>query len=196
MKIALLILAAGRSTRMKTAKQLLPVGTTTLLGSTIENALQSNTQAIYCVLGAYAETVEASISKYKVEIIFNPNYKSGLSSSIAAGIEYLNHKQFDATLIILGDQPYVNARYLNQMMATFKNNPDKIIATNYKTNLGVPALIPKVYYTDLLNLEGDSGAKTFLNSKTNNIIQLNNANVLDIDTKKEYQEYIDSVKFE
>lgn len=196
MNIAILILAAGSSSRMKTTKQLLPIGKTTLLGATIEYALQSNTKRIYCVLGANAETIKTSISKYNIETISNPNYKSGLSSSIATGIQHISNQNFDAVLLVLGDQPLITSSYFNEMINTFKKHSKKIIASGYNTNLGVPAIIPKIYFNDLLSLEGDKGAKTFLNSKKDKIIKLDSANVMDIDTPKEYQDYINSINFE
>jgi len=196
MKIVILILAAGSSTRMGVAKQLLPAGKTTLLGVTIKSALQSNANKVYCVLGANAKPVEQSISNYSVESIFNPDYKSGLSSSIIAGIKHIINIKIDAVLILLGDQPFITTQYLNDMMNTFKNHNGKIIASTYNDTLGVPTIIPKVYYNHLLKLKGDKGAKDFLNNRKEEIIQLKNTNLIDIDTKKEYQDYLNSIKFE
>ncbi len=196
MKIAVLILAAGSSTRMGVAKQLLPIGETTLLGITIKSVLQSNSNKVFCVLGANAEAIKPSLNKYTIETIFNPNYKSGLSSSIIAGIQYIRNKSFDATLIVLGDQPLITTKYLNEMIDAYKNHSEKIIATTYKETIGVPTIIPKTYYNDLLKLQGDKGAKAFLNSKKLEIIQLDNDNLLDIDTKKDYQDFLNSTNFE
>jgi molybdenum cofactor cytidylyltransferase len=196
MKIAILLLGAGSSTRMGVAKQLLAVGETTLLGVTIEQALQSKAAEVYCVLGSDSETIKASISTYTIKSIINPNYKTGLSSSIVAGIEHLKHQDFDATLIMLGDQPLITAAYLNEMMDAFKNNVEKIIASTYKTSFGVPSIIPKKYYGQLLKLKGDKGAKDFLNRHQKEVITLKNINLMDIDTKKEYQDYLNSIHSE
>jgi len=192
MNIAILILAAGSSSRMGAVKQLLPAGKTTLLGLTIENALQSKTNKTYCVLGANAKIIKKSIKKYNVETIFNPDYKSGLSSSIATGIKHIINQNFDAVLIVLGDQPLISSEYLNLMIETFKANDKKVIASRYNSNLGVPTIIPKKYYNQLLKLKGDKGAKDFLNNGTIKIIELNNTNLMDIDTKEDYQDYVNS----
>lgn len=196
MKIAILLLAAGSSSRMGVAKQLLPVGETTLLGITIETALQSNAHKVYCVLGANAEVIKQSISKYNIESILNPKYKTGLSSSIVIGIEHLTNQNFDAALIVLGDQPLIKTEYLNEMIATFKKYDKKIIASNYNNTFGVPSIIPKIYYNQLLKLKGDKGAKDFLNSNDKDLIPLENTNLMDIDTLKEYQDYLNSINFE
>ncbi len=196
MNIAILILAAGSSSRMGVAKQLLPAGKTTLLGVTIERALQSNAHKMYCVLGANAEAVKKSISKYSVESIFNPEYKSGLSSSIVTGIQYLINQNFDAVLILLGDQPLITTQYLNEMIDTFNNHDGKIIASNYNKTMGVPTIIPKTHYNQLLKLKGDKGAKDWLNTRNQEIIPLKNTNLMDIDTKKEYQDYLKLINLE
>tara|TARA_R100001369_G_scaffold64548_1_gene91754 strand:+ start:2118 stop:2708 length:591 start_codon:yes stop_codon:yes gene_type:complete len=195
MKIAILILAAGSSTRMGVAKQLLPSGKTTLLGVIIECALKSNANKVCCVLGSNAEVIKQSISKYNIESFFNPNYKTGLSSSIVAGIEHLTNQNFDGLLILLGDQPLITAKYLNKMMDHFKKCDEKIIASKYNNTLGVPTIIPKRYFNKLLKLKGDKGAKDFLNTNTKEIIPLENINLMDIDTQEEYQDYLKATNF-
>lgn len=196
MNIAILILAAGNSTRMGVAKQLLPVSKTTLLGVTIESALKSNVNSVFCVLGANAKAIEISISEYNIDTIFNTDYQSGLSSSIVSGINHITKKNFDSVLILLGDQPHITTKYINEMVSAHKNHPKKIVASNYKDILGVPSMIPKIYFNELLKLHGDKGAKVFLKSNKEIIIKLNNANLIDIDTKKEYEDYIKSITSE
>jgi molybdenum cofactor cytidylyltransferase len=193
MKIAILILAAGSSTRMGLAKQLLPVGKTTLLGITIEHAQQSNADKVYCILGANAETIEQSIKKHNVEILNNTNYKTGLSSSIVKGVKHITQLNFNSVLILLGDQPHVTSDYLNDMINTHKIHSEKIIASHYNKTLGVPTIIPRVHFKELLKLQGDKGAKAFLNSKKQELIQLENANFHDIDTKEDYQDFLKSI---
>ena len=194
MKIAILILAAGSSSRMGVPKQLLPVGETTLLGITIEHALNSKANKVYCVLGSNAERIKASISKHNIEFIFNPNYKTGLSSSIVVGVKHLNNQNYNAILIALGDQPLITSEYFNEMIATFNKNKENIVASKYNHTLGVPSIIPKTYFSQLLNLKGDKGAKHFLNAKNLEINALENKNLMDIDTKKEYQDYLNLKK--
>jgi molybdenum cofactor cytidylyltransferase len=195
MKIAILILAAGSSSRMGVAKQLLPVGETTLLGITIEHALQSKADKVCCVLGSNAEVIKESISKYNIESIFNPDFKTGLSSSIVSGIKHLKNQNYDAILIALGDQPLITSVYLNKMINTFTKNNGKIIASKYNNTFGVPSIIPNIYYAQLLKLKGDKGAKHFLKNHIKEIILLKNTKLIDIDTKKEYEDYLNSKKF-
>lgn len=194
MKIAILILAAGSSNRMGKPKQLLPINHTTLLGISIENALQSQTKDVFCVLGSEFEKVKASIKYFNVEIINNTEYKKGLSSSIVEGIKYINSLTFDAVLIILGDQPKIKATYLNNLINVFKENQNKIVASNYKNGFGVPAIFPKNTFNELIDLKGDKGAKDFLNSNSKTIISIETpVEFLDIDTEEDYLNYLESL---
>ncbi|TDQ21848.1 nucleotidyltransferase family protein [Tenacibaculum caenipelagi] len=187
-KTAILILAAGSSSRMGTIKQLLPYQNTTLLEWAIEQAKKSNTKNVFCVLGANRETIEKQISKKDIEIIYNPNHQEGLSTSIVNGIKYLQAKEFDSILIMLADQPHVTFEYLNKLFKISEENPSKIIASNYQDKIGVPAIFPKKYFNELLNLKGDQGAKVFLQKHPDIIIEANTPlNLIDIDTPDDYQ---------
>lgn len=193
MTTAIVILAAGSSSRMGTAKQLLPVGETTLLGLAVEHALDANANHVFCVLGAQAEQIIESLKQYPIEIIHNLNYQNGLSSSIKTGIQYLEQKHFDAILLMLGDQPNVNSKYLNSLINTFKNNPSHIIASEYSGTFGVPAIFPKTFYKELVTLEGDKGAKVFLNANKENVISIESKHLTDIDTQEAYLNFLNSL---
>lgn len=196
MKIATLILSAGRASRMKQPKQLLKFGNTTLLGHVISEALQTETE-VYCVIGAYAKEVKASIEDFNVSIIENSNYKTGLSSSIVSGVKILS--EYDAIVILLSDQPKVNSDYINALLSGFKNHSNCIITSNYNGVNGVPAVIPKLYFSELLKLKGDKGAKQLFNSGEFPIKTIHSTvNLLDIDTPEDYkklqEEWFQSLK--
>jgi len=193
MDVAILILGAGSSTRMGKPKQTLSIGKTTLLGLSIENALQANAKNVYCVLGANAEIIIQSISKYNIEVIINDNHKKGLSSSIVSGIQHIQDKNFDAVLIMLADQPHVDFNYLNTLIQSFEKNPTKVSASKYKKNNGVPAIFPKALYQQLLKLKEDKGAKDFLNTHKTEVISIQSDKLLDIDTQDDYQNFLKSL---
>lgn len=191
MKIATLILAAGSSSRMGSPKQLLSVGNTTLLGTVIEKILLLNNNSIYCILGANADTIQKSITKYDLTILINSNYKNGLSSSIVSGIQHIKNLDYDAVLIVLGDQPNIQIDYFEKIIEKWKNSQDFIIASNYTSRKGVPALFPKKYFTLMENLEGDKGASKLLNSDEFPIFTMDsNIDLFDVDTQKDYQTLI------
>ncbi|MEH6535117.1 MAG: nucleotidyltransferase family protein [Psychroserpens sp.] len=193
MTISILILSAGSSSRMGTTKQLLPIGKTTLLGISIENAIQSKANKIFCVLGANAKNIQQSLVQYDIEVITNNNHNEGLSSSIIEGIQYIEDKNFDAVLIMLGDQPKVDSNYLNALISSFKKNPTKISASDYSNNIGVPAIFPKTFFKQLQCLKGDKGAKDFLNTHKTQVIPIKSDKLVDIDTQEDYLNFLRSL---
>lgn len=185
-KIAILILAAGGSSRMGKVKQLLPYKHTTLLGWAIEQALESEADEVFCVLGANAEKIEKSVRHYDTNTILNRNYSDGLSSSIVTGIRELN--DYDAILVMLADQPLVTTSYLNDLINLYRTYPDMIVASNYGASNGVPAVFPENYFSQLLKLKGDKGAKEFLNDTSYEVLSLNiGEKLIDVDTEEDYK---------
>ena len=189
-KTAILILAAGTSSRMGAIKQLLPYKNSTLLNWSIEQAKQSKINDVFCILGANKEIIIKEIKHQNINVIFNPNYENGLSSSIVSGINYLVSKDFNSVLIMLADQPNIDSIYLNELIKTSEENHSKIIASNYLGKIGVPSIFPRSYFPQLLSLKGDKGAKEFLNEKASEIIKMAPFNLIDIDTKEDYQNLI------
>lgn len=194
--IAVLVLAAGKSSRMKSIKQLEKIGNKTLLELTLEKAKQLPTKNIFCVLGANANLIKSKIKTEKIDFIINNNFNEGLSSSIVSGIDHFkkNHFEFDGVLVLLADQPAIEFSYLNTLISLFNADSSKIIASNYGDFFGVPALFSSKYFDDLLLIKGDKGAKKFINQSTKNIISPKiKANLVDIDTKQDLDSYNKSI---
>ncbi len=194
--IAVLVLAAGKSTRMQSIKQLVKLGNQTLLELTLDKAKQLATNSIYCVLGANANLIKSKIKTENIHFILNDNYNDGLSSSIIAGIHHFkkNKIQLDGFLILLADQPAISVAYLQEIINLFHKNTSKIITSNYGDFLGVPALFPSKYFEDLQLIKGDKGAKKFINQNTENTLSPKiKANLVDIDTKQDLDSYNKSI---
>ncbi len=189
MSVAIVILAAGASTRMGQPKQLLKIGNDTMLERVAKTALNSDADEVYIVLGANASSIEKELADLPLTIVLNPNYQTGLSSSIVKGVQLL--KEFDNILIVLADQPNVSIKYLNGLIKEAHKNPEYIIASDYNGRNGVPAIFPKRYYSSLLALTGDKGAQLLLNSKEVSIKTLKTSvNLLDIDTPEDYNNLV------
>lgn len=191
--ILILILAAGESSRMgKHIKQLLPWKNTTLLGNAIHQAKASIASTTIVVLGAYQEEIKAKLGIEASMIVSNTNWKNGLGSSLAAGIaHFVSHpNSYDAVLICLADQPFIDTNYLNEMMAVWTENPSKIITTQYKKRSGVPAIFGKEYFLELAKLNKDFGAKDIIASHKDVILALDSeGKEIDIDSWETYKEY-------
>jgi len=192
--IAVIVLAAGKSSRMKTPKQLVKIGNNFLLEFVLSKAKAINKNHVYCVLGANDARIRQEISSSNVHFVYNAAFNEGLSSSIVSGISEIEmHPDYKAVLILLGDQPAIDKEYLDAMIALFSEDNSKIIASNYKGKLGVPAIFPKSYFSKLKNISGDFGAKEMLHT-SKDVIALNRpTNFIDIDTEKDLQDFKNSI---
>ena len=194
--IAVLVLAAGKSSRMKSIKQLEKINEKTLLDITLEKIKSIFSDNIFCVLGANGDRIKQEITTTNINFINNKNFETGLSSSIIAGIHHFknNNLHFDSVLILLADQPAIDIGYLKSMVFLSEENNHKIIASKYGNKFGVPAIIPKKYFKDLILIEADKGAKEFINHHKNDVLCLESStNLLDIDTKEDLNSYKKSI---
>jgi molybdenum cofactor cytidylyltransferase len=177
---------------MHTPKQLLKIGNQSLLEIVLEKALAISSSHIYCVLGANAATIQQKVTTKNVVYIFNENYQEGLSSSIVSGINYLekNHPNLNGVLILLADQPAIEINYLENLIQIFNQQDSKIIVTKYPENVGVPAIFPKIFFSELQSLKGDFGAKELLKNNKNACVFSNfNASLIDLDTQSDYENF-------
>ena len=187
---AMVILAAGASSRMQAIKQLLPWKKTTLLGNAIEQGLNSNAEEVYVILGANAEIIKDGISNYTVNIIENKNWQQGIGSAIACAINYLKIEQinYDAVLIALADQPLITVAYFNLLIEQYTTNQKRIIASNINNIPSVPAIFDAFYFEELATLNQDKGAKSIIKAASNDVFMVDAAiNLVDVDTIEVYE---------
>ena len=190
-KIAIVILAAGKSLRMGFAKQIIRINNEPLLKITLDK-IESISEETYCVLGANKDLILEEIHFNNTVVIDNINYEKGLSSSISICIEFFEKKNlnYDGVLFVLGDQPAIETEYFLSIIKTFNEHKTKIIATNYDGKAGVPALFPKSFFKELKIIKGDKGAREILKNKAKSIIfESFKTNLVDIDTRKDLIDY-------
>jgi len=177
-------------------KQVLPVAEDaedTLIELALKTALKARVDGVYCILGANFKEIHPKVEKYSVEIIENKNWENGLGKSIAIGTAAILNKepQTEGILVLLADQPWVDALYLDKMISNFEDHPDALIASDYGGFYGVPAIFAKAYFEQLKGLEGDNGAKKLLNSRKMPIISVKSPEKLDdIDTLADYEQFL------
>ena len=158
---ALIILAAGASTRLGRPKQLLPFRGRSLLRHAAQTALASACRPVVVVLGAVAERLNQELSGLPVTLAINLQWNEGLSSSIRAGLKALSLERAgpDAVVIMLCDQPLISAQFLDRLIAVHHSSAKGIVATEYGGQAGVPALFSRRYFPELAALRGSRGAQ-------------------------------------
>lgn len=190
LEIAILIMAAGTSSRMKAVKQLLPWGESTLLGNAIKNAQNSKATKVLTVLGAYQEEIRQGTDLRGCETVYNPDWKMGLGNSIAFGSRHLlgQDRKYGGIMIMLCDQPLIDDLYINALIDNFCNSKHSIVATKYVDRVGVPAIFGKIHFKALVQLNSDHGAREIIKTHPNDVMGIAaDGKELDIDTLEEYE---------
>ncbi len=192
-KIAHLILAAGSSTRMGEPKQLLPWGETTLIGHAILQSLELKEITTHVVLGANYDLIHKRINQFPITIIRNPNWQTGMGSSICFGIKHIKQDElsYDAVLISLIDQPLIDTNHLEILITQFRNESTTIVASDLGNRVGVPAIFSSTIFDELERLEEDFGAKYIIKKHINEVKVVSAiSKSIDVDTMKQYKELI------
>lgn len=157
-----LVLAAGASTRMGQAKQLVPIAGRPALQQVVANAIAVAGSAVTVVLGAHAAEVTRLLQHSAATVIVNRHWEEGIAASIRCGISSLS-AGCDAVLLLLGDQVAVSAPDLRRLIAAWNGADTVLAASVYSGQLGVPAIFPRWSFSELLQLRGDQGAKAIIN---------------------------------
>jgi molybdenum cofactor cytidylyltransferase len=181
-RIEIIVLAAGASTRLGTPKQLLCYRGETLLRRTVETALSVQVHAVRVVLGYASEKMKFEISDFPVELIINPQWQQGISTSIRSGIESLD-PTVEAAIIVVCDQPNVTSSILIKLIEMYTSSRARIVTCRYSGTVGVPTLYDRQLFPDLIALSGDHGAKPIIERYASERVEIDfPGGEIDIDT--------------
>jgi molybdenum cofactor cytidylyltransferase len=160
MNACVVILAAGASTRMGQSKQLLAWKGQTLLNHAIDTALGTDAP-VMVVLGANEEEHKESLKNRNVTIVSNPDWQSGMGSSVKAGVRAVRqgHPSADAFIIMVCDQPHVTKEHLNALWQEYSQSKKLAVVSRYADTTGVPALFSRQMYDYIFSLADSQGAK-------------------------------------
>ena len=188
---AIIILAAGSSSRMGLPKQLLQLHGKSLLRHAAETALGAHPAEVVAVLGFESDRMKHELDDLPLRIILNPAWQEGIASSIKEGITALPGT-VEAAVMLLCDQPFVTTDLLIRLI-TCCTDKKPIAATGYEQTSGVPACFMRQLFPELLQLSGDHGAKQVINLNPVRVTTIPfNAATIDIDTLEDYRKHIES----
>jgi molybdenum cofactor cytidylyltransferase len=186
---AIVILAAGPSSRFGSPKQNANYKGETLLQLAVNNALAVS-ETVLIVLGANRELIEFSIKDKPVDILYNSEWTEGMASSIRLAVNKLqsDYLQITSALFMLCDQPYVDKAILQQLLNAASNSEKGIIASTYNDTLGAPVVFKSKYFPYLLALKGTEGAKKLIMQHADDVQAIPfPLGSVDIDTVEDYE---------
>ncbi len=185
-RIAAVVLAAGRSTRMGGPNKLLAkIRGRPLVRIVVEEAVASHAKPVIVVVGHERGEVEKALAGLPVQFVHNPDFAQGLGTSLKAGIAAVP-AEADGAIVCLADMPQVDASLLNRLIAAF--DPDRgalIVMPTAEGRRGNPVLWSRRFFPDLMAIEGDVGARHFIGRYSEAAVEVpleGKAALVDVDT--------------
>jgi molybdenum cofactor cytidylyltransferase len=185
-RIAALLLAAGQSRRMGGPNKLLAeINGTPMVAHVARRLLASRARPIIAVLGNQADAVDTALGKLPVERVQNPEFVTGLSTSLKRGVSALP-SDIDGVIVCLGDMPLISGRHLDRLIAAFNPLEGRaIIVPTRRGKRGNPVLWSKRFLPEMAELVGDVGAKHLIGEHAELVAEVemdDDAVLVDIDT--------------
>ncbi len=173
MKVAAIVLAAGRSTRFGDANKLLgEIDGEPMVARVAALALASRARPVIVVTGFEAERVGAALNELGATIVHNPDYALGMSTSLRAGLRALPGEG-DGALILLGDMPRVEPCVFEALQAAFAaNGAESICVPVHDGRRGNPVLWGRAYFSEMMQLSGDRGAKQLMRLHPGKVVEV------------------------
>jgi molybdenum cofactor cytidylyltransferase len=184
-KLAVILLAAGRSRRLGQPKQLLKLEGLSLVRRAAELLLELEPEYCSVVTGAHTDEVSAELRGLPLSAEFNESWQDGMGASIACGVRRLP-AGMDGVLLFLCDQWRVDAADLNRLTAAWCEDNGNIVAASGDGITGPPIIFPARLFAQLAVLEGDRGARSVIEAQQERIklVCMENAR-FDLDTPED-----------
>jgi molybdenum cofactor cytidylyltransferase len=188
--IAAIVLAAGLSRRMGVPKMVLPWKNTTVIGQVVDVLAQAGINEMMVVTGGAHEQVEAALEGLPVKLVFNPRYtEDEMAYSLQAGLLALS-EEVEATLVALGDQPQIECKVVQAILAAYQQSKAALIVPSYKMRRGHPWLIVRSLWPEVQTLPSGRTLRDVLNAQAEqiNYLQVDTPSILqDLDTPEDYR---------
>ncbi len=169
--IAAIVLAAGRSTRMgEVNKLLVEHKNQPMIARTLSQVITAGIEPVIVVVGHQAQDIQAALSDFDVEFVFNGDFRDGLSTSIKTGVAGLGG-DVDGVFIILGDMPLVDEQDIRALVSAFETSAN-ICVPMRNGRRGNPVLWGRDYFLNLQKLQGDKGARDLILAKADEVVEV------------------------
>lgn len=161
-RVAAIVLAAGRSSRLPANKLLAPIDGNPVVRHTVEAVCASTAAPVIVVTGHQADAVREALAGLPVSIAENVRFTDGLSSSLICGVNRLP-SGIDGFLVALGDMPFVPATVIDAMIEAFAPETGRaIVVPVHQGRRGNPVLWSARFIGEFRGLTGDQGAKRLM----------------------------------
>lgn len=170
-------------------KQLLTFRNISLLQNVIIESKKITGAVVAVVTGAWQTQVENEAAGQDVLVFHNPEWESGMASSIRTGLGGLCKKypELDAVILAVCDQPFLKEPNLTSLIREYILSDKGMVASSYNDTLGTPVLFSSHYFPALMELQGQEGAKKIILSHADDSSSVDfPGGETDIDTREDY----------
>ena len=182
-----ILLAAGESKRFGDKNKLSEI----INGKPIINHILDTLFEIFdpaelmVIVGHEQNIIKNLIFNKDIKILENKDYRKGIGTSIALGMNNLN-TDIDGVMIIPADMPYINSNDLINLEKKFMElNCVKVVMPEHNSRIGNPVVLPRNYFNTLKSLKNDFGARSLIRKKDIITLKTGFGTIFDIDTKEE-----------
>jgi molybdenum cofactor cytidylyltransferase len=181
-----LVLAAGGSSRLGRAKQLLPIGDSTLLGSVLDTGRACDFDQLVVAIGGAADEVRGAVDLSGCDVAENPGFGEGCSSSIAAAMGVVDARA-ETLVLMLGDQPGVTPATVAALLGARGEAP--IAVCRYDDGIGHPFAFARESFGVLGSLHGDKAVWKLIERRRGSVaeVRVPGPVPLDVDTWDDYE---------
>ncbi|NKK77063.1 NTP transferase domain-containing protein [Rhizobium leguminosarum] len=189
--VAIVILAAGKASRMGEGgkhKLLAEFDGVPLVRRAALTALAADAASVIVVTGHRRSEIEAALDGLDLTFIDNPDYASGMASSLITGFSSRDADSADGILVMLADMPGISTTHLNALISAFRNaGGEAVVRAVSRGKPGNPVILPHSLSQAVLRLEGDDGARAIIATSGLPVLDVDvgDAALLDVDTPEE-----------
>jgi len=191
---AIIILAAGSSSRMGRPKQLIVIGGESLIVRAVKTAIDASPAKVVIVLGANEAADRHAISEYEVTVVVNKQWQTGMGSSLKTAIAFVaqTHPEIIGAVVMLCDQPLITSAHIRQLVERSRKTGKPVVASWYQNSPGVPAYFHRSFFPNLLSIADDTGGKKIFYAYTDMLETIPFAGAaIDIDTEQDLGTFLD-----
>jgi molybdenum cofactor cytidylyltransferase len=185
--VAAVILAAGGSGRFGRPKQLLTFRGETLVRRAVRAVTEAGCDPVIVVAGDLGDAIRRELKSASAIVVENPEWQRGRGTSIRRGLQEVVGST-DAVVLLTCDQPFVDKAIIAELIDAQEKTGKPMVVSSYADTLGVPALFDRSCFEALLTLPDDSGAKTLMAARPNDVAAIAfEQGVTDIDTPEDFE---------
>ncbi|MEN2975217.1 MAG: nucleotidyltransferase family protein [Candidatus Caldarchaeales archaeon] len=198
LKVSIVILAAGKSSRFPGNKLLTRIDGEYMIEKIIRTCSKSNVDKIVVVLGHEADKIREVLEKMRddrIMLIYNPDYELGQSMSVKVGVRQVL-REVDGVMIHPADVAFITPEDINRLIEVFQITNALIVVASYRGRRGHPILFSNKIINEIMNIsEEKHGLKEIVEKYWEDTVEVESSpySVIDIDTPEDLKKIMSNL---